>query len=101
MRASLAMAGAVTALLLPVLNACFGATADRQGPNGTQPDSYQDATHVRVYRNADQVPNVATFCLGSYGWASTLKNTTSDSASGSAAPSLVRFPELDTTCKGA
>jgi len=86
------------ALLIPLVSGCPGQpTEDRQGPAGTQPDNYQDAQHVTVYRNADTVPNVATFCLGAYGWASTLKNDSS-SGSGAAAPSLVRFPELDKTC---
>jgi hypothetical protein len=92
---------AVVTLLMPLAGECSTPTADRQGPAGTQPDGYQDAQHVTVYRNADTVPNVATFCLGRYGWASTLKasGSSSSDSSGGAAPSLVRFPELDKTCQ--
>jgi hypothetical protein len=88
---------AASALLIPLAGSCSSATEDRQGPAGTQPDGFQDAQHVTVYRNADTVPNVATFCLGRYGWASTLKSSDSSSGGG-AAPSLVRFPELDKVC---
>jgi hypothetical protein len=90
-----------SALLIPLAGSCSpSVTEDRQGPAGTQPDGFQDAQHVTVYRNADTVPNVATFCLGRFGWASTLKASgSSDSgSSGGAAPSLVRFPELDKVC---
>lgn len=95
-RMSLALVAAL-ALLFGLAAQCSTPVEDRSGPNGAQPDGYQDATHVTVYRNADQVPNIATFCIGAYGFASTLKDTSSG-GSGSAAPSLVRFPELDKTC---
>lgn len=42
------------------------------------------------------MPNVAYFCAGPYGWASTL----SGSSDGSKASSLVRFPDYDVKCKG-
>jgi hypothetical protein len=91
---------AATALLIPLAVACAGnPVADRQGPAGTQPDGFQDMTHVIVYRAPDQVPNIAVGCLGPYGFMTTLKNTSGGSSgSGSAAPSLARFPEYDKTC---
>jgi hypothetical protein len=85
------------AVLIPLAGSCSVPTSDRQGPNGAQPDAYQDMTHVVVYRAPDQVPNIAVGCIGAYGFMTTLKNS-SDSGSGSAAPSLVRFPEYDRTC---
>lgn len=98
MRRSLAALAAATALLMPLANECTGQpTGDRQGPAGTQPDGYQDAQHVVVYRNADDVPNVAVFCLGPHGWASTLSGT--DAAENKTAV-LVRYPEYDKTCAG-
>lgn len=71
------------------------ATGDRQAPNGNRADFFKDAQHVTVYRNADDVPNVATFCLDQYGWAATLSGT--DAAENKTAV-LVRFPELDKEC---
>ena len=91
----------VVAVLSPLaIDGCGSTTADRSTGSGTQADAYHDATHVTVYNNADQVPNVATFCLGPYGWAATLKasGSSSSGSSGGAAPALVRFPELDKTC---
>ena len=87
---------AAAALLFLTAASCAAPTNDRTGPNGAQPDGYQDAQHVVVYRNADTVPNVAVFCLGAYGWASTLKADSGGAGSGS--PSLVRFPEYDKVC---
>ena len=86
---------AAAVLLIPLAADCGTATDDRTGPNGTQPDGYSDATHVVVYRNADNVPNVATFCLGTTGWASTLSG--GDQGSDKAA-TLVRFESYDKTC---
>jgi len=88
----------VTASVLTPLatDSCAPATDDRQAPNGTRADFYDDATNVTVYRNADDVPNVATFCLGTYGWAATLSG--GDSGADKTAV-LVRFPELDAKCK--
>ena len=96
-RPSLAALTASLALLVPLANECASQpTADRQGPAGTQPDNYQDAQHVTIYRNADLVPNVATFCVGQYGFIVTLKTGSSSGADTS--PALVRFPELDKRC---
>jgi hypothetical protein len=85
----------LAALLLIPLQTCSTPTDDRQGPNGTQPDQYSDATHVTVYRNANNVPNVALFCLGPYGWASTLSSGDSGANKASA---LVRFESYDRVC---
>jgi hypothetical protein len=102
MRGPIQIIGAVViGVVLPLTAAgSCGAvpTADRQGPNGTQPDNYQDMQHVTVYRAPDTVPNVATFCIGQFGFITTLK---AGSADGSVtAPSMVRFTELDSRCKG-
>lgn len=86
---------AASLAVLPLATTCGTATDDRTGPSGTQPDNFADATKVTVYRNANDVPNVATFCLGQFGWASTLSGT--DAAENKTAV-LVRFPELDKTC---
>jgi hypothetical protein len=91
-----ALAGAALALLAACGAMAQQPTADRQGPNGTRADGSQDMTHVIVYRAPDLVPNVATMCLGNYGFASTLK--TGSTNGGDTSPALVRFPEYDKVC---
>lgn len=94
MRRKLAVAGVLFALAT-VLTGCNQVTGDREAGGGKGADRYEDATNVVVYRNADNVPNVAYFCLGEQGWASTLSGT--DTGSDKAA-TLVRFDEYDPTC---
>lgn len=65
---------------------------DRDGGAGTDPDSVYDTSLVEIYRNADNVPNVAYFCAGDFGWVSTLSND------GESSPALIRFPEYDAKC---
>lgn len=76
-------------LVIAVLSGCEEASMDRAK---TQPDGHQDATQVIVWRNADQVPNVVTFCADGLAWASTL------SSNGYKDPSLTRLPERDSRC---
>jgi len=82
-------AGAVT---LTLAGCTPPANQDRSAGGGNLPDSLYDTQLVELYRNADNVPNVAYFCAGDYGWASTLSN---DSTS---APALIRFPDYDKRC---
>lgn len=93
-----AIIGAALALLAACGSMAPPPTTDRQGANGNRADAFQDAQHVTIWRNADTVPNVATFCLGAYGWATTLK--TGSTNGGDTSPSLQRFPEMDRTCAG-
>lgn len=93
MKKSLLSAAAAVALAV-TLTAC-GSEADEDRTTGTEPDELSDTTNVILYRNANRIPNVAYFCAGEYGWASTLSGT--DSA-GSKAAALVRFPEYDKNC---
>lgn len=84
---------AVVGLVALVLTACTPAqNQDRDGGAGSAPDSIYDTSLVEIYRNADNVPNVAYFCAGDFGWASTLSND------GTAAPALTRLPEYDFKC---
>lgn len=89
---------AVSGLLL-ALTACTPSEADddRKGSGGNQPDKVADTTNVVIHRNADNVPNVAYFCSGPLGWASTLSGTDSG---GSKAASLVRLEAYDEVCAG-
>jgi ABC-type proline/glycine betaine transport system substrate-binding protein len=91
-----ALAGAALALLAACGSMTPAPTSDRQGANGNRADFFQDAQKVTIWRNADTVPNVATFCLGQYGFATTLK--TSSTNGGDTSPSLQRFPEMDKAC---
>lgn len=91
---------AIAALALSftvALVGCSETTGDRSSGSGNRADSYSDATHVKVFKNADSVPNVAFFCLGTTGWASTLSG--SDTGENKAA-TLVRNPDYDSTCGG-
>lgn len=92
-RAALAVTAAATLILL---SAC-GAASDRESGSGDQPDKITDTTNVIVYRNADKVPNVATFCAGAYAFVSTLSAT---DAGENKPATLLRFPELDAGCPG-
>lgn len=84
---------AAVGLVALALTACTPAqNQDRDGGAGSAPDSVYDTSLVEIYRNADNVPNVAYFCAGDFGWASTLSND------GTAAPALTRLPEYDSKC---
>lgn len=85
--AGLAIAGVM------LLGGCGGTEQDRQTPAGTQPDAYADTTDVTLWRNADNVPNIAIFCAGDLRFAATL------SSDGTKQPSLVRVPEQDRQCQ--
>lgn len=81
-----------TAVLLLTAASCSTAVQDRTGGSGNNPDQFGEATKVRVYTNADSVPNVALFCLDDWAFASTLSG--GDSGSDKAA-SLLRLAEMD------
>lgn len=74
------------------LTGCSAANMDRSSGAGSEADNVSDTSLVEVYRNADNIPNVAYFCAGEFGWASTLSND------GNSAPSLIRLPEYDSKC---
>ncbi len=86
-------------LLLPVLatlalGGCSVADDDRESGNGKDPDVIHDTSHVTLYRNANNIPNVAYFCAGELGWASTLSGTDQVYK----AAFIVRLPEYDAVC---
>lgn len=57
----------------------------------------EEATEVKIFNNSDtDVPSVAYFCLGEYGWASTLPLMQRAASKDTAA--LTRFPEYDPIC---
>lgn len=91
---NLALAGLALGFTV-LLTGCGTTTGDRDAGGGAKADTYKDAQQVVVYRNANDVPNVANFCLGEYGWASTLSGGDSGADKSSA---LVRFPEYDVVC---
>jgi hypothetical protein len=85
----LAAAGAALVLLLA---GCSAADNDRESGSGKAPDKLSDATRVEVFRNADNVPNVARFCADGHGFWSTLSG---GDQSGTKPPQLLRATELD------
>lgn len=91
-RARLIAVVAVPLTILLSVSACSQATQDRTGGGGKNPDQFGEATKVRVYTNADSVPNVALFCLDTWAFASTLSGGDSGKDKSSA---LLRLPEMD------
>jgi len=78
------------------------ASQDRGSGAGKNPDSTQDAFNVKVFLNADNVPNLAIFCVnpgeptGPIAIMSTLSGT-GESAKGAA---IQRITELDASYCG-
>lgn len=58
-------------------------TSDRQGEGGRRADEFGDVTDVTIWRNVDDVPNVAEFCAGEHEFVATL------SADGTRSPELI------------
>lgn len=91
---------AVGALLLAGCGA--QASQDRTSGAGQNPDSTQDAFNVKVFLNADKVPNIALFCInpgeptGPIAIMSTLSGT-GESAKGA---NIQRITELDASYCG-
>jgi hypothetical protein len=100
--ASLALVavGLIGIALVLLLSACgSSATSDRpDSAGGKNPDTTAAATRVTVYLNADDVPNVALFCIGEMRFASTLSGGDSGKDKSSA---LLRLPEQDGVCGAA
>lgn len=92
LRTTLVVLGGTLGIILLSASSCAQATQDRTGGAGNQPDQFGEAKNVRVYTNADSVPNVALFCLDGWGFASTLSG--GDSGKDKAA-TLLRLPDLD------
>jgi len=82
-------AAALAALAAALLATGCGIAQDRPNP---QPDEWADATNVTLWRNADGIPNVATFCLGDLAFAATLSGSHNES------PALLRLDERDPDC---
>lgn len=93
MKKTLATLGFVGAFTLMLTGCVPVANQDRGSGAGSLPDVVYDTQRVELFRNADNIPNIAYFCAGGFGWASTLSND------GTAAPALVRFESYDSTCR--
>lgn len=81
----------IALISIVALTGCSATLQDRSDGLGSEPDTVSDTTDVTVYRNADDVPNVAYFCAGDYGWASTMNTSTGRGE-------LHRFEEYDSIC---
>ena len=89
---------AIAGAALIALAGCSQATQDRPADaGGKDPDALRAATQVTVYLNADNVPNVALFCIDKMRFASTLSG--GDSGKDKAS-SLLRLPDQDVVCGG-
>lgn len=82
---------AAVAVAVVLLAGCDPVTQDRQ-EGGTTPDRVADTSHVTVWRNVDNAPNVIVFCADGLAWAAT------SSVDGARTPSLLRVPERDSRC---
>lgn len=80
---------AVAGVVLLGAQSCDTPSSDRENKRA---DGYADVYDVTIWRNADDVPNVAMFCVDGMRFASTL------SADGVKQPQLVRIPEQDRRC---
>lgn len=89
-RSSTAILGLVVAV---ALSGCAAAKQDRSGGSGKDPDQFGEATKVRVYTNADTVPNIAVFCIDDLAFWSGLNGDR-------AAASIGRLSEWDTSYCG-
>jgi len=84
-----------------LLAGCSSATQDRSNKN---PDATSEAAKVKVFLNADKVPNIAIFCItpseeiGPIAIMSTLSG--SDTGGVSKASAIVRLAELDVSYCG-
>jgi hypothetical protein len=75
------------------LSGCASAKQDRTGSAGSDPDQFGEATKVRVYTNADRVPNIAIFCVDDLAFWSGLNGD-------KAAASIGRLTEWDASYCG-
>jgi len=92
---------AVAALGLVLLSGCGKATAEDRSDSvgaGKLPDTTQDATHVDLYRNADGVPTVILFCIGTMRFYSSPSSLGDGSSRTFITPALSRLPEQDAIC---
>ena len=71
-----------------LLAGCADANQDRSGGGGKDPDQFSEATKVRIYTNADRVPNIAVFCIDDLAFATGLNQDR-------AAATILRLPEWD------
>ena len=86
---------AAVALSGALLAGCSSTTDDRSTGNGKAADADKDVSNVIIWHNADNVPNVATFCVGQFHFATTL---TGNGGAASNKTSLVLLPDSETAC---
>lgn len=90
MRRAAVATGAVALLLLA---GCSQAAQDRTGGAGKNPDQFGEATKVRVYTNADRVPNTAVWCIENLAFAGSLNTDRGQGV-------MFRLPEWDVSYCG-
>jgi hypothetical protein len=93
----------MAAVGLLLLAGCSKATGEDRSDSvgaGRLPDTTQDATHVDLYRNADGVPTVILFCIGTMRFYSSPSSLGGSSSRTYITPALLRLPEQDAVCGG-
>lgn len=91
----LALSAALAAAL--TLTACSAQLGDRGGEEGSPVDKVSDVPYVEVFRNADNMPNIARVCVEGLGFAATSSGLRGDGTT-IASPALIRITEWDTFC---
>lgn len=105
-KAVLAIPAALGLAAVAILAGCSGpqATQDRGSGGGKNPDSTQDATNVKVFLNANKVPNIAIFCVNpgdGHGPMAIMSTLSGGDTGATKASSIMRMPDLDVSyCKG-
>jgi hypothetical protein len=79
-----------------VLVGCSAQLGDRGGKEGSPVDVVSDVDYVEVFRNADNMPNIARICVDGIGFAATSSGPRGESAV--ASPALLRMTEWDQLC---
>ena len=95
MRKTLLMMSIMIATLAATV-ACSDQLGDRGGQEGAPPDHIGDVQWVEVWRNADEMPNVARVCVEGIAFATTSSGLRGE---GVASPQLVRVAEWDGFCQ--
>lgn len=89
--------GAVVVLLA----GCSSATNDRTSGAGKNPDSSEDVWNVKIFNNADSVPNIALFCINKAAPMAIMSTLSGGDSGKDKAAQLVPLPALDIPYCGA
>lgn len=83
-----------------ILSGCSQATADRTSGAGKSVDSAEDTWNVKVFNNADNVPNTALFCINRADPIAILSTLSGGDGGKDKAAQVVKMPELNASYCG-